>query len=378
MATALGPGLTIQHGPFKHHSRDVPQFRKTPWKGGGVAGGGTLHAGNGNWFTQMTPTPKISRKLGIPKPSKYSSIITDHDIYVRPESTKGKGKFGTGAPRRVPGHIIQNNIFVGQHAGSNGGDDAQVEPERFNAPVGAIEDEEPEYVDAPEGSYYDDDDDDSTTQGGFPGDFPIDDPDSGHFGTPNTQTPISTPVDVNGDYHETPLHTPLIRPNEPSVVPNYIEALEREVGAVTQDDIDQGEFVMSMFPSYTDYTPRQPAPFQGFHSGRGGVAYPVSRGPLIRELATLPFSGTPRVHAARPVDSRPVPQRRGRKRKNDSQHNSPRGKRKRVDGRVGKRRILVEAPGGPSRALAVRRSIQFEDITTARRRRDFGPWPRRR
>ncbi len=74
MSKVLGPGLTQQSGPFKFSRSDQPKLNKVPWKGGGVAGGGTLHAGHGNWFSQMTP--KVIRAVPYPlKPSQYASLV---------------------------------------------------------------------------------------------------------------------------------------------------------------------------------------------------------------------------------------------------------------------------------------------------------------
>lgn len=69
-----GAGLTVQKGPFKLKQSDKPTLRKIPWKGGGVAGGGTLHAGHGNWFNQMNP--QVIRAAPYPlAPSQYALLV---------------------------------------------------------------------------------------------------------------------------------------------------------------------------------------------------------------------------------------------------------------------------------------------------------------
>lgn len=69
-----GPGLTIQRGPFKTRQTDYPKLNKVPWKGGGVAGGGSLHSGHGNWFSQMTPMAIKAAPYTL-KPSQYALLV---------------------------------------------------------------------------------------------------------------------------------------------------------------------------------------------------------------------------------------------------------------------------------------------------------------
>ncbi len=82
---AFGPGLTTQLGPFKTNRGDYPRARKNPWKGGGVSGGGQLHAGNGNWYTAMTPQV-IKATPYILAPSEYASIIVPPTQIVKPSA----------------------------------------------------------------------------------------------------------------------------------------------------------------------------------------------------------------------------------------------------------------------------------------------------
>ena len=154
--TQLGPGLTTQFGPFKTHKSDIPKFRKTPWKGGGVAGGGTLHAGNGNW--QSTMTPKVIRAVPYPlKPSQYAGLVGP----AMPSTYYTKQKFGraynemntVGRPGLNPGtqqpgqgnqggRQIQGEPAVQNEAGEGDEDQPQVasnEPEQSPEP----EDREP-------------------------------------------------------------------------------------------------------------------------------------------------------------------------------------------------------------------------------------------
>ena len=70
----FGPGLTSQLGPFKINKSDLPQVRKTPWKGGGVAGGGQQHAGHGNWIQVMNPQHIKSVPYPL-APSEYSKLV---------------------------------------------------------------------------------------------------------------------------------------------------------------------------------------------------------------------------------------------------------------------------------------------------------------
>ncbi len=104
---SLGPGLTSQIGPFKTNKRDYPKLQKTPWKGGGVAGGGQGHAGNGNYYSCMTPAAfPMQFPQPVNYPSKYASIVTVHDIY-KPTAKRGppgsfsKAAQATGQPAPV-------------------------------------------------------------------------------------------------------------------------------------------------------------------------------------------------------------------------------------------------------------------------------------
>lgn len=78
---SLGPGLTSQIGPFKTRRNDLPKVQKTAWKGGGVPGGGQAHAGHSNWYTAMNPQvfPMVFPYKSLPKPSKYTSIVSSVD-----------------------------------------------------------------------------------------------------------------------------------------------------------------------------------------------------------------------------------------------------------------------------------------------------------
>lgn len=111
----LGPGLTSQLGPFKTNKGDYPRVRKNPWKGGGVSGGGQLHAGNGNWYTAMTPTPIPARPYTL-KPTERKSIVIPSSMLrkpsagrririnssIRQESDEPKSR--PGAPQNTSGH----------------------------------------------------------------------------------------------------------------------------------------------------------------------------------------------------------------------------------------------------------------------------------
>lgn len=104
---SLGPGLTSQIGPFKTNKRDYPKLQKVPWKGGGVAGGGQGHAGNGNYYSAITPQAfpmQFPQPTG--NPSRYASIVTAQDIYKPtayrgPPGTFAKAAQATGQPAPV-------------------------------------------------------------------------------------------------------------------------------------------------------------------------------------------------------------------------------------------------------------------------------------
>jgi len=122
--TALGPGLTTQYGPFKTHKSETPKFRKTPWKGGGVSGGGTLHAGHANWFNLMNPT--VIRAVPYPlKPSQYATLVgpPQPSTYFRKSNMGRQKSEGLVSGRNSINQGVQN---PGQ--GNQGGRQVQGEP----------------------------------------------------------------------------------------------------------------------------------------------------------------------------------------------------------------------------------------------------------
>ena len=122
--TALGPGLTTQYGPFKTYKSETPKFRKTPWKGGGISGGGTLHAGNANWFNLMNP--KVIRAVPYPlKPSQYATLVgpAQPSTYFR-KSNMGRQK----SEGLVSGRTSINQGVQNPGQGNQGGRQVQGEP----------------------------------------------------------------------------------------------------------------------------------------------------------------------------------------------------------------------------------------------------------
>ena len=90
MSFSFGPGLTSQLGPFKFNRRDREPVQKSPWKGGGVAGGGQRHAGHGNWFSSMNPiaTPMKMGKVPLNVATSSTSIVSTRDVY-KPSYKRG-------------------------------------------------------------------------------------------------------------------------------------------------------------------------------------------------------------------------------------------------------------------------------------------------
>lgn len=102
---SLGPGLVYQRGPWKDDGSITP-IQKTPWIGGGVAGGGQQHAGNGNWFSSMNPQ---IFPMEFPNPTsvsmKYESIVHKNYDNIR-------------ANKKIFGHVSSNNMLNAISEGS--------------------------------------------------------------------------------------------------------------------------------------------------------------------------------------------------------------------------------------------------------------------
>lgn len=93
---SLGPGLTVQLGPFKTNKNDFPKVQKRPWQGGGVAGGGQGHAGHGNWYTSMNPVVfpmQFPMPPTVLKHTIYPSVVTTQDIYKPGKRSAPPGMF---------------------------------------------------------------------------------------------------------------------------------------------------------------------------------------------------------------------------------------------------------------------------------------------
>lgn len=114
-------GLVTQRGPFKVKSVDTPT-KHGIWKGGGVAGGGTLHAGNGNWFSSMTP--QAIKAIPYPlKPSQYASLVGP----AQPSTSYKRSGMGRSFGK-VEGPVVGMHLFETKEGGSNLGKAPTVTP----------------------------------------------------------------------------------------------------------------------------------------------------------------------------------------------------------------------------------------------------------
>lgn len=154
MSWSQTAGLTLQSGPFKFQKTDRPKSQKTPWVGGGVPGGGTLHAGNGNWFSSMNPQVIRAVPYAL-KPSQYAELVGP----AQPSTIFKRKQFG----------IPSNVQVLGRNADHQTGMLHRMQPLEDGNPDQSREDE---YEDALDQADNDSAVGDTSVQMHLPGEFP--------------------------------------------------------------------------------------------------------------------------------------------------------------------------------------------------------------
>ena len=104
MATRENPGntnywgLVQQQGPWRSVARDrtnaTSSLSNKFFRGGGVQGGGTKNAGNGGWYSEMTPYPAYGVRGPPPKPTRYAQRKV---TFTSPKYIQSVGKPAVGA-----------------------------------------------------------------------------------------------------------------------------------------------------------------------------------------------------------------------------------------------------------------------------------------
>lgn len=125
-------GLTVQKGPWKStpYTRRQEQTSDKVWRGGGVAGGGTTHAGHGNWYSLMNPQ-SMSVETGhvdVPRPSPYAypsvivpARVTKKGVTVRAHNDSLRNAL-KDLTRAIDKSGLRPNKYYGG-GGPNGGGD---------------------------------------------------------------------------------------------------------------------------------------------------------------------------------------------------------------------------------------------------------------